>query len=122
MPSKIFSASIFGFESKLVEVEVDILNGPSSINIVGLGDASVQESKERIRCAIKNSGADYPRRKKTINLAPGDLPKHGPMFDLPIALGLLAQSGQIPEECLESTIAVGELSLYGEVKKTPGIL
>lgn len=122
MPAKIYSASIFGFECRTVEVEADILNGISSFAIVGLGDASVQESKERIRSAIKNSGAEYPRRKKTVNLAPADLRKHGPMFDLPIALGLLVQSGQIPETNLRDTIVIGELSLNGEVRRVPGVL
>lgn len=122
MPAKVYSASIFGFECRTVEVEADILNGISSFAIVGLGDASVQESKERIRSAIKNSGAEYPRRKKTVNLAPADLRKHGPMFDLPIALGLLMQSEQIPEASLRDTIVVGELSLNGEVRRVPGIL
>ncbi|MBI4994568.1 YifB family Mg chelatase-like AAA ATPase [Candidatus Peregrinibacteria bacterium] len=122
MPSKVFSVSVFGFDCKTVEVETDILNGPASIAIVGLGDTAVQESKERIRSAVKNSGAEYPRRKKVVNLAPADLPKHGPMFDLPIALGLLQQSKQIPDNCLNSTIAVGELSLDGELKRIPGVL
>lgn len=122
MPSKLFSASIFGFDCKLVEVEVDILNGPSSITIVGLGDTTVQESKERIRSAVKNSCVDYPRRKKTINLAPADLPKHGPIFDLPIALGLLLQSEQIPANCLNETLVIGELALSGELRPVAGIL
>lgn len=122
MPAKIFSASMFGFDCRIVEVETDILNGPASIVIVGLGDASVQESKERIRSAIKNSGLDYPRRKKTVNLAPADLRKHGPMFDLPIALGLLMQSEQIPGDSLNNTVAVGELSLSGHLRRVPGIL
>lgn len=122
MPVKTYSASVFGFDCRLVEVEVDILNGPASITIVGLGDASVQESKERIRSAIKNSGLDYPRRKKTINLAPADLRKHGPMYDLPIALGLLLQSEQLPADSLNQTAAVGELSLNGQVRRVCGVL
>lgn len=122
MSSKIFSASLLGFDVHLIEVEADILNGQASITIVGLGDAAVQESRERIRSAIKNSGAEYPRRKKIINLAPADLHKHGPMFDLPIALGLLMKSDQIPENCLPETLAVGELSLSGTLRKTAGIL
>lgn len=122
MPSKIFSASLQGFACRTVEVEVDILNGPASFTIVGLGDAAVQESKERIRSAIKNSGVEYPRRKKTVNLAPADIKKHGPMFDLPIALGLLMQSGQIPPGCVDKTLAVGELSLNGDVRRTAGVL
>lgn len=122
MPSKVFSASVFGFDCKIVEIETDILNGPASITIVGLGDTSVQESKERIRSAIKNSEFEYPRRKKTINMAPADLPKHGPMFDLPIALGLLQQSKQIPDNCLDSTIVIGELALNGELRRISGVL
>lgn len=122
MPAKIASASIFGFDCRLVEVEVDILNGQASITIVGLGDTSVQEAKERIRSAIKNSGAEYPRRKKIINLAPADLKKHGPVFDLPIALGLLMQSEQIPINSLDKTLVVGELSLNGQLRRTAGIL
>lgn len=122
MPSRIMSAAVFGFDCKLVEVEADISNGIPSITIVGLGDASVQESKERIRSAIKNSGLEYPRRKKTINLAPADIKKHGPMFDVPIALGLLMQSEQIPRECLNGAIAIGELSLSGEFRRTAGVL
>lgn len=122
MSSLVHSASIFGFECKIIQVEVDILNGPASIAIVGLGDAAVQESKERIRCAIKNSGVQYPRRKKTINLAPADLLKHGPLFDLPIALGLLMQSGQIPRDCLNNTMVIGELSLSGQLRRVPGVL
>lgn len=122
MPAKVFSASVFGFECRTVEVEADILNGPASITIVGLGDTSVQESKERIRSAIKNSGAEYPRRKKTINLAPADLRKHGPALDLPIALGLLMQSEQIPANALEGAAVIGELSLSGHLRRVPGIL
>lgn len=113
---------MFGFDSQTIEVEADIQNGPASITIVGLGDASVQESKERIRCAIKNSGFDYPRRKKTINLAPADLRKHGPMFDLPITLGLLMESRQIPANCMDNALAVGELSLNGHLRRTNGVL
>lgn len=122
MAIHVFSASLFGFDVKCVDIEVDILNGPSSITIVGLGDASVQESKERIRSAIKNSGLEYPRRKKVINLAPADLRKHGPMFDLPIALGLILKSEQIPQDALTETLVAGELSLDGRVRKIAGVL
>ena len=122
MPNTVISASIFGFDAKTVHIEVDILNGQPGMTIVGLGDTSVQESKERIRSAIKNSGAEYPRRKKTINLAPADLKKHGPVFDLPIALGLLVESGQISSASLEKTIVFGELSLAGDIRSIPGAL
>ncbi len=73
MPSRVFAATPVGFECATIEVEVDILNGPASIAVVGLADIAVQESKERIRSAIKNSGLEYPRRKKTVNLAPADI-------------------------------------------------
>ncbi|PJC36789.1 magnesium chelatase, partial [Candidatus Peregrinibacteria bacterium CG_4_9_14_0_2_um_filter_53_11] len=122
MPSTVFSASVFGYECRIVEVEVDILNGTSSFSIVGLGDASVQEAKERIRSALKNSGGVYPQRKKIINLAPADLRKHGPLFDLPIALGLLVTSGQLSAETLAKTLVVGELSLDGMVRPISGCL
>lgn len=122
MPAKIFSASLLGFDAHLVEVEVDILNGMASITIVGLGDTAIQEAKERIRSAIKNSGAEYPRRKKTINLAPADLRKHGPMFDLAIALGLLIKSGQIPQNSINDTLVVGELALSGHLRRIAGVL
>lgn len=122
MPARIFAASVNGFEAKIVEVEVDVLNGTSSMTIVGLGDTAVQESKERIRSSIKNSGYEYPRRRKTINLAPADVRKHGPLFDLAIALGLLVKSEQLPEVGLDETMVIGELSLSGELRRVPGVL
>lgn len=110
-----------GFEGHLIEVEADIIRGMSAFTIVGLGDCAVQESKERIRSAIKNSGADYPRQKKIINLAPAHLKKHGPQFDLPIAVGLLVASGQIDEQSVKDTLIVGELALDGGVRPITGI-
>lgn len=122
MGVKIFSCLIEGIEGKPVEVEVDILQGLSSFSIVGLGDTAVQEAKERIRSAIKNSGFQYPRQKKIINLAPAHLKKHGPHFDLPMAIGLLAASGQINTKNLQKTIIVGELALDGRVRALRGAL
>ena len=95
MLARVYSASIFGIEAYPVEIEVDISAGLPRINIVGLPDTAVKESKERVHSAIKNSGYVYPDGKITINLAPADIKKEGPCFDLPIALGILACSGQL---------------------------
>lgn len=121
MAVKIFTCFAQGLQGHLVEVEADIIRGLSAFTIVGLGDCAVQESKERIRSAIKNSGADYPRQKKIINLAPAHLKKHGPQFDLPIAVGLLAASGQIELESIKDTLIVGELALDGGVRPITGM-
>jgi magnesium chelatase family protein len=120
MPVKVFSCMVQGITGRLVEVEADILRGLSSFKIVGLGDTAVQESKERIRSAIKNSGAVYPQQKKIINLAPANMHKAGPQFDLPIALSILAASSQI--RIPEDAIFLGELALNGEVKPVRGII
>ncbi|MFA5829350.1 MAG: YifB family Mg chelatase-like AAA ATPase [Candidatus Gracilibacteria bacterium] len=125
MAIKIFSCINQGLEGKLVEVEADILQGLSAFSIVGLGDMAVQEAKERIRSAIKNSGFNYPQTKKVINLAPAHVRKHGPQFDLPMAIGLLAASKQIPENILQEMhglLIVGELALDGAVRPINGIL
>ena len=121
MPSKIFSAALNGLSAHLIEVETDILPGLPAFNIVGLGDTAVQEAKERVTSAIKNSGLEFPRIKKVINLAPAHLKKHGPSFDLPIAVGLLTASRQIPAPA-KKTLFVGELALNGELRPVQGIL
>ncbi len=123
MSVKIFSCLPFGLEGRLVEVEVDILRGMPAFDIVGLADTAVQEAKERVRSAIKNSGFDYPQQKKVINLAPADLKKHGPHFDLPIAAGLLlaeVESGRRPD--LDQVIFAGELALDGSLRAVRGAL
>jgi magnesium chelatase family protein len=122
MPVKVFSCLIQGIEGKLLEVEADILRGLSAFTIVGLGDQSVQESKERIRSAIRSTSAEYPTQKKIINLAPASLRKQGPVFDLPIAISLLAASGQLPPQQLEKTLFIGELSLNGQLRPIPHAL
>ncbi len=122
MTSKILSATVNGFNADLIEVECDIHAGMPAFTIVGLGDTSVQESRERIKSAIKNSGCQYPQTKKIINLAPANLRKHGPLFDVPIALAILVQSGQLSRECLVGTVAVGELALDGGIRKISGAL
>jgi len=120
--SKLYSAATFGVESFLVDVEVDIRSGLPLFSIVGLPDTAVQESRERVRSAIKNSEYEFPRKRITVNLAPADIKKEGPIFDLPIALGILAASGQIKTEKMKKMIVLGELSLDGTVKPVNGIL
>lgn len=124
MLAKIYSGATVGLESIPIEVEVDVASqGLPSFTIVGLPDKAVEESKERVRAAIKNSGAEFPPRRITVNLAPADLPKEGPAYDLPIALGLLIASGQLPtSHKLKTSIALGELSLDGSLRHTNGVL
>lgn len=122
MGARVFSASIFGFDCQIVEVEVEIVLGLPSMEIVGLPDATVSESKQRVYAAIKNTGKEFPRKRKIINLAPANLKKHGPSFDLPIAIGLLLASKQLVQELFEKGIIVGELALDGRVKPVSGIL
>lgn len=111
-----------GLESVPVTVEVDIAaQGLPSFTLVGLADRAVEESKERVRSALKNSEADFPSKRITVNLAPADLPKEGPSFDLPIALGLLLASGQLTVD-ISDTLVVGELSLDGGLRSTHGVL
>ncbi|MDD3861302.1 MAG: YifB family Mg chelatase-like AAA ATPase [Candidatus Gracilibacteria bacterium] len=122
MTAKIYSCSFTGLECNIVEVQADISQGLSSFSIVGMGDISVQESKERIRSSIKNSGLFYPHNKKTINLAPARIKKQGTLFDLPIAISLLLASEQVFGKIFEKSIMVGELSLNGQVRAVDGIL
>lgn len=121
MVSKVLSATVVGLDGVLIEVETDILNGLPAFTIVGLPDKAVEESKERVRSAIKNSGAEFPTKRVTVNLAPGDLPKEGPSFDLPIAVSILLSSGQLVFDS-SKTLFVGELSLNGEIRLSKGIL
>ncbi len=122
MLSKVFSAAVIGLDAIPVEVEVDIASqGLPSFTIVGLPDKAVEEAKERVRSAIRNSGADFPARRITVNLAPADLPKEGPSYDLPIALGVLIASGQLQADVSQSLVS-GELSLDGRVRPINGAL
>jgi magnesium chelatase family protein len=116
MPVKAYSCLVKGLQAHLIEVEADILPGLAAFTIVGLGDTSVQEAKERIRSAIKNTSATYPQQKKIINLAPASLKKHGPIFDLPMAIGILSASGQISEKFLQDSLFIGELALDGKLR------
>lgn len=122
MPVRVFSACMDGLQGTTIQVEVDVSSGLPTFNIVGLGDSSVQESKERVRSAIRNIGAKFPLHRKTINLAPADVRKHGPAYDLPIAVALLAAEKEIPCDAFEKNMFIGELSLTGEIRKVRGIL
>ncbi|HEX3096032.1 MAG TPA: YifB family Mg chelatase-like AAA ATPase [Patescibacteria group bacterium] len=120
---KIFTATLIGIEAALVEVEADVSNGLPTTIIVGLPDTAVQESRERVRLAIKHSGFQYPQTRVSLNLAPGGLPKVGTHFDLPIALAILLASGILRTTTeLNKTLFVGELSLDGSIKTTAGVL
>jgi len=118
----VYSRAQLGIESPLVTIEVHLSNGLPSLSIVGLPEAAVKESKDRVRSAIINSRYEFPLKRITINLAPADLPKQGGRYDLPIALGILAASGQIPKEDLINQEYVGELALTGELRPIPGAL
>jgi len=121
MVSKVLSSTVVGLDGVLIEVETDILNGLPSFTIVGLPDKAVEESRERVRSAVKNSGGEFPAKKVTVNLAPGDLPKEGPTFDLPIAISILLSSGQLRFNS-EKSLFIGELSLNGKLRSAKGIL
>jgi magnesium chelatase family protein len=118
----VYSRASSGIAAPLVTVEVHLANGMAGLNIVGLPEAAVKESKDRVRSALVNSGFEFPIRRITVNLAPADLPKEGGRFDLPIALGILAASGQIPLEILEEYEFTGELALTGELRYVRGVL
>jgi magnesium chelatase family protein len=123
MLAKLQSCAVIGLEGVIVEVEVDLANGLPSFTVVGLPDAAINEARERVRAAIKNSGCLYPYKRITANLAPADLRKEGPAYDLSLALGLLLASGQIdPWPSLENCLFLGELSLDGGLRHTRAIL
>ncbi len=122
MPAKIFSAATIGLDCEIIEVEVDLLSGLSKFLVVGLGDTAVQESRERVRSAIKNSGFFFHTQRFTVHLAPADLPLRGPSFDFPIAAGILLASKQIRISDFDKTILIGELALDGKMRGVAGIL
>lgn len=111
-----------GVEAPKVTVEVHLSNGLPAFNLVGLPETSVREAKERVRSALINAGFEMPQRRITINLAPADLPKQGGRYDLPIAIGILAASGQIPSQHLNQYEFIGELALSGQIRPCAGIL
>ena len=122
MLALIKSFGLKGLEGFPVQAEIDMHSGMPTYDIVGLADTAVKESKERVRSAMKNSGYQYPVAAVVINLAPADVKKEGTLYDLPIAVGLLAASKQIPYEGLKKAVVLGELSLNGEVRKVNGLL
>lgn len=113
---------MIGLDGVIVEVEVDTTPAIPYIIIVGLPDTAVQESRERVQSAIKNAGFQFPRKRVTVNLAPASVRKEGPAYDLPIAVGVLIASGQIPADSLEKSLVIGELSLDGTVRHVRGVL
>ena len=122
MLAKVLSSAVLGIDAYRVEVEVDITSGLPTFATVGLPEASVKESKERVKSAISNSGYRFPDDRITVNLAPADIKKEGTGFDLPIALGILAATGIIPQEAVSRYLILGELSLDGRVKPVKGSL
>lgn len=118
----VYSRALTGVDAPVVTIEVHISNGLPSLSIVGLPEMAVRESKDRVRSAILNSQFNFPQQRITINLAPADLPKEGGRFDLPIALGILAASEQIPVNALHSKEFIGELGLAGELRPVRGVL
>ncbi|MEX2132099.1 MAG: YifB family Mg chelatase-like AAA ATPase, partial [Pseudohongiellaceae bacterium] len=118
----VYSRALIGVDAPLVTVETHLSNGLPSLSIVGMLETAVRESKERVRCAIINSGLEFPARRITINLAPADLPKIGGRYDLAIALSILAASEQIPAERLQRYEFLGELALGGEIRGIHGVL
>ncbi len=122
MLSKMYSAATLGVNAYVVEVESDIQQQSPLFITVGLPDGAVKESKERVTAAIKNSDFVFPPKKITINLAPADIRKEGSAFDLPIAIGILAATGQILRENFDDMVILGELSLDGAVRPVPGVL
>src|SRR5688500_20214952 len=113
----VYSRALSGMEAPLVTVEVHLGNGLPSFTIVGLPEAEVKEAKDRVRAALQNARFEFPQRRITVNLAPADLPKESGRFDLPIALGILAASEQIPAALLAGCEFAGELALTGELDR-----
>lgn len=118
----VHSRGLDGLAAPAVAVEVHLAGGLPSVTLVGLPDTEVKEARDRVRAALQNSGFDFPRKRITVNLAPADLPKESGRFDLPIALGILAASGQIPANSLAQYEFAGELSLSGELRPVRGAL
>jgi magnesium chelatase family protein len=122
MLARVHSCAVIGLEGVIVEVEVDTGQGLPGMDIVGLPDAAVQESRQRVQAAVKNTGFEYPRKRIVVNLAPATVRKEGPAYDLPIALGVLLMSRMLPPHSVDDTLVVGELSLDGSVRHARGVL
>ena len=121
MVSRLYSLGLLGIDAFLVEVEADLSNGIPAFDVVGLPDASVKESRDRVRSSLKNCGYDFPVGRITVNLAPADIRKEGPIYDLPIFLALLKCTYQIDYN-LDDSIFIGELSLSGDIRPINGVL
>ena len=119
MLARVLSCAIVGLDGALIEVEVDIAPGLPAFTIVGLPDAAVQEAKDRVRAAIRNTGYQFPMKRITVNLAPADLKKVGPSYDLPIAVGILAASGQVPESWRPAAKPAGMAAPNGAAAAKP---
>ena len=122
MLARLRSAAVLGIDAYLVEVEVDLTNGLPYFATVGLPQGAVREGRERVTGALVNAGFEFPLKRITVNLAPADVPKAGSAFDLPVALGILAASGQLPAAALEGTVSFGELGLEGDLRPVRGAL
>jgi len=122
MLAKVYSCAVLGLDGQIIDVEIDKGGGVSKFIMVGLPDTAVQESRVRVRAAIRNSGLNFPMGVYTVNLAPADLPKSGPAYDLPIAVGVLAATNQVPLDALEHAVFIGELALDGSLRHVNGIL
>ena len=122
MTIKIQSSGLVGVDAHAIEVEVDVSKGVFGYETVGLPDTAVRESKQRVKAAIRNAGFTFPQERVIVNLSPADLKKEGTAFDLPIALGVLAASGQLDATALTGTLVVGELGLGGSVRPVRGML
>src|SRR5210317_2678478 len=120
--SVVYSRALTGISAPLVQVETHLSNGLPAFHIVGLPETAVRESKDRVRSAILNSHFTFPDRRITVSLAPADLPKEGGRFDLPIAIGILSASGQVPEDRLQAHEFLGELALDGRLCAVPGAI
>jgi magnesium chelatase family protein len=122
MLARVYSCAVIGLDGTVVEVEVDYTQGMPGMTVVGLPDAAVQESRERVQAAVRNAGVPFPRKRLVVNLAPASVRKEGPAYDLPIALGVLIYTGMLPPEAAEGMLVVGELSLDGTVRHARGVL
>lgn len=122
MLARLRSAAVLGIDAYLVEVEVDLTNGLPYFATVGLPQGAVKEGRERVTAALVNAGFEFPLKRITVNLAPADVPKAGSAFDLPVSLGILAASGQLPAAALDGTVSFGELGLEGSLRPVRGAL
>ncbi len=122
MLARIYSCAVIGLDGVIVEVEVDTGQGLPGMTIVGLPDAAIQESRERVQAAVKNTGIPYPRKRIIVNLAPAAVRKEGPAYDLPIAVGVLVYADYLPQGSVDDALIVGELSLDGAVRHTRGVI